>query len=219
MEFLTFHRFDKKEEALFFSEILKKNHIDFLIEDTGNSLDSNFGNSDLLIEYLLKIRKPDFSKAEELSAASSTERLEDVDPDYFLFGFTNEELHDVVLKKDEWGDLNYALAQKILKDRGAEVSGEQIESMQQKRLLQLAEPEKSQSEWVIIGYVSAFLGGLLGIFIGWHLKTFKKTLPNGDRVFNYSVSDRKHGESILVIGKVFLLIWIFISLFKTFILE
>ena len=89
-----------------------------------------------------------------------------------------------------------------------------MEKLQEERLIQLTEPEKSQIEWILIGYVCAFLGGLLGIFIGWHLKAFKKTLPNGEKVLNYSPSDRIHGERIYAIGKIFLVNGHVIGIFK-----
>ncbi len=217
MEFLTFQRFDKKEDVHSFSEILKQNGIESAIEDTGNSLDSNFGNSALAIEYILKIKKIDFKKAEEISSEISKEQVEDVDQDYFLFQFSDEELKDVILKRDEWGNDNYALAKKILTDRGISISQEEMEDLEKKRLIQLAEPEKSQIEWILAGYLFAFLVG--GLFIGRHLKSFKKTLPNGEKVLNYSPADRIHGERIYTIGKIFLVIWSLIGIFKIVMIE
>lgn len=43
---------------------------------------------------------------------------------------------------------------------------------------------------------------MLGIFIGWFLTTYKKTLPNGERVYEYNENDRKQGRRILFIGIV-----------------
>lgn len=212
MEFLNFQKFDKKEDVLSFSEILKENGIDSLIEDTGNSLDSNFGNSQFSIEYLLKIKKSDFEKAGNLAQEISERELNEVEEDYFLFDFSDTELKDVILKKDEWGNFNSSLAQKILKDRGVEVTSEQIESLHEERLIQLSQPEKIQSEWIFMGYFFAVLGGLLGVLTGWYLMTLKKTLPNGETVYSYVPSDRKHGKRIFVIGLVFLTIFIIIKL-------
>lgn len=206
MEFLTFQRFDKKEDVLSFSEILKQNDIDSVIEDTGNSLDSNLGNSQFAIEYHLKVKKSDFEKARKLSQEISEKELEEVDKDYFLFGFSNEELNDVILKKDEWGDFNFALALKILGDRGQGITQEQINDLEKERLIELAKPAGIQKEWVFFGYVFAVLGGVLGMLTGWYLMTLKKTLPNGEVVYSYLPSDRKHGKKIFAIGIVFSII-------------
>ncbi|MGH2664256.1 hypothetical protein [Flavobacterium sp.] len=207
MEFLTFQRSGKKEDLLSLSEILKENNIDSLIEDTGNSLDSNLGNSQFAIEYLLKVKKSDFEKARKLSEEISERELDEVEEDYFLFGFSEVELEEVVFKKDEWGDFNFALALKILKERGVEITPEQIKNFEGKRLIELSKPEEKQTEWIFFGYVFAVLGGFLGVLTGWYLLTLKKTLPNGERVYSYSTSDRKHGKRIFCIGIVFLIIW------------
>ncbi|MDB5013033.1 MAG: hypothetical protein JWQ25_1235, partial [Daejeonella sp.] len=71
---------------------------------------------------------------------------------------------------------------------------------------ELAKPEDSQKTWIIAGYIFSFLGGLLGIFIVWHLVSHKKTLPNGDSVYGYSVEDRKHGNRILIWGIIIFVI-------------
>jgi len=68
----------------------------------------------------------------------------------------------------------------------------------------MTKPEGSQKVWIIAGYILALLGGLIGLFIGLQLLTYKKTLPNGDIVHVYSELDRKHGLIIIVIGVIML---------------
>lgn len=119
---------------------------------------------------------------------------------------------DVIIKSDEWNKFDVQLAQKILVKKGKRLSNSEIEEIKRQRILDLAKPEKKQSEWIFVGYISSLLGGLLGIFIGWHLLTFKKTLPNGDRVFNYSNEDRKHGNQILILGIISIVIWTIIKI-------
>jgi hypothetical protein len=58
------------------------------------------------------------------------------------------------------------------------------------------------------------LGGFLGVFIGWHLLTYKKTLPNGNRIYAYSGNDRKQGNRILVLGAIFIAIWVLYRIHK-----
>lgn len=74
--------------------------------------------------------------------------------------------------------------------------------MKRSRIEILSKPSKNQTLWVTIGYYTAFLGGIAGIIIGLHLSTHKRTLPNGDRVYDYSESDRKHGTRIFYIGLI-----------------
>jgi hypothetical protein len=44
--------------------------------------------------------------------------------------------------------------------------------------------------------------------------TFKKTLPNGSRIYAYSDNDRKQGNRILIIGGIFLVIWLLYRFLK-----
>ena len=38
-------------------------------------------------------------------------------------------LREIIAKRDEWGAFDYALAQKILRDRGQEVAPEELEKL------------------------------------------------------------------------------------------
>ena len=206
-QFLTYQKFTDQSEAMELSDLLTKNNIDFQFEDTSASFDLTFTNSELSKEYRIKLKKQDFEKADKILMNISEQQLDTVDPDYYLFDFTDQELIEILVKSDEWGKFDYLLAQKILKGRGQEVSKELLDTLRKQRIEELAKPEESQRTWIIAGYVFSILGGLLGLFIGWHLLSHKKTLPNGDRVYGYSIEDRKQGNRILILGIVFLVIW------------
>ena len=206
-EYVTFQKFSDKVLAAEFAAVLKENDIDFIVDDTVASVDLTF-NTEGNREYKVKLRKENFAKADALLLQISSKQLDSVDRDYHLFGFTDEELNEIVYKKDEWSQFDYQLAQRILKERGKEIRSEQVEAMRQERLQELARPEKGQATWIIVGYIFMPLGGILSIFIGWHLKSHKKTLPNGDRVYAYSAEDRRHGNRIFLLSIISLTAWI-----------
>lgn len=212
-QFITFQKFNFKEDAVELATFLRESQIEYRIEDTSSGLDSNFGNTELTKDYLIKLKKEDFEKADVLLLQISSNLVETIDRDHYLHEFTDEELKEIIVKKDEWSHLDFLLAQKILKERGQEIIPEEIEKHRKQRLEDLAKPEEHQGTWIIIGYLFAFLGGFLGIFIGWYLKTHKKTLPNGDRVYNYTESDRKQGNRILILSLFFLLFWIGVKIY------
>jgi hypothetical protein len=83
-----------------------------------------------------------------------------------------------------------------------------FDELKKERLHELARPDENNTAWIYIGYICAFLGGLLGIFIGWHLSTFKKTLPDGQKVYGYTTKHRSHGNRILMLGIVMMIFWI-----------
>ncbi|GGI24382.1 hypothetical protein [Pedobacter mendelii] len=156
---------------------------------------------------MVKIKSSDFEKADKVLTAISAKDVSAVDQNHYLFNFTDEELRDILLKSDEWSKYDYLLAQKILQDRGHKIDTETINALKEKRIEELAKPEKNQKLSIVAGYVFAIFGGLIAIFIGWHLFSHKKTLPNGEQVYSYSEQDRKQGRIILILGTLSAIIW------------
>lgn len=213
MEFLNFKKYKSKFELESICKELAKNNIEYQVDDNSNSLDSNFGNTIHNSDLILKIRQDDFIKASKIVEDYFENKLiPDVNEEHFLFDFSDEELKDVLKKKDEWGEENYIISRKILKDRGIDFSEEDLKNIAEDRIVELSKPEEKQNLWIIAGYIFAFIGGFLGLFIGFHLSNYKKTLPNGEKVFNYSENDRKQGKRIVFISILSAIIWFSVKL-------
>ncbi|NJM80645.1 MAG: hypothetical protein HC854_15410 [Flavobacterium sp.] len=208
MNFVTYRKYPDKDTAIYIANLLKNNSIANEFIENKSTLDSNF-SSRLIDEFEVKIQKEDFVRADEIVLNDTEEYLKKLPDDYYLFSFANDELMEIIQKKDEWNELDYLLAINILKSRGIDISQEEISQMRNKRIAELKKPEKSSTLWIDAGYCFAILGGLLGFIIGYLLLTQKKTLPNGERVFAYTLADRKHGKRILYIGVFFFLFYIF----------
>ncbi len=205
--FLIFKKVNDEGYAKELGMLLKETNIKYLLEETSEFVPI-FSTGQLTREFTIKLRKEDFSKAESLLFEISRKQLEDVEKDYHLFSFTDEELMEIVAQPDEWNQFDFLLAQNILRERGKGINTETIDSLKKQRLKELAKPEENQKLWIYIGYIVAILGGLLSIFIGWHLLSYKKTLPDGNRVYGYSASDRKHGNKIFILGIISFIVWI-----------
>lgn len=205
-QFLKFQTFNNKKLAAELGQILESNKIDFLLEDNILSFDPTFANNSSGNEFIIKLRMQDFERADKLLEKINETDTNEIDNDYYLFNFTDEELFELIEKRDEWSHFDFVLAKKILQKRGNDITDEKIEKIRQNRIAELSKPEKSQKKYIIAGYIFALLGGLLGVFIGWHLSTYKKTLPNGTQVFAYSENDRKQGNRILKIGLLFFIV-------------
>ncbi len=214
-EFLTFQKFKEKDSAIALTDLLLEENIEYLLVDESASFDLTMTNSYFGKEFRIKIRKEDFEKVEMIIQQQSISELEDIPEDYYLFEFADEELLDVIIKRDEWNQFDFLLAQKLLKERGKEITPELVNLLKKQRIEDLSKPEESQKTWIIAGYVFAVLGGVLGIFIGWHLSTHKKTLPNGDRLFAYSEHDRKQGKNLFLIGIISSIFWVTIKIINT----
>ena len=198
--FVTFQRFNDRAAALALAETFRENGIECGLEDVSENFDVSFANNEINKDFRIKLKPADFERADTLLLHLAEKDLENIDPGYYIFDFSNEELKEIVKKQDEWSSLDFLLAKKILKERGVEINVDQIRTLKEKRLEALAEPEESPKVLIVVGYILAVVGGLIAIIIGAYLRTHKRTLPSGERVFGYAASDRAHGERILIIG-------------------
>lgn len=199
-EYSIFKKYPTLEQAAELKELLDKEGIEAVLGDNIPPVDVTFSGTTLQHEFEVRIKPSDFVIAENLLEQKAEDLIDQVDKDYYLFNFTDEELYEILLKSDEWNEFDYTLAQKILSQRGKPIDKALLNSLKNERLKQLAQPEENQRAWIILGYVFAFLGGLLGIVIGYFLWTAKKTLPNGKKVYSYSEKDRKQGKYIFIIA-------------------
>lgn len=213
-DFITFQKFSNQNSAIELGVFFNENKLEYLLEDNSLSFDPTFANNDFGKEFCIKIKKYDFDKANNLLIEKSGNEIFEIEDNHYLLSFSDDELFEVILKRDEWNSFDVSVAEKLLKERGKEVTQEKIEELKNSRILELSKPEQSQKGYIIVGYIFSVLGGLLGIFIGWHLLTFKKTLPNGNRIYAYSDNDRKQGNRILILGGIFLVIWLTYRLIK-----
>jgi hypothetical protein len=191
-EFLTFQQFNDPALAEDLIDLLIENNINYLVEEDIMNVAVNpltAINNELSKVYFVKIHPDDFIKY-----------VDEVEADHYLFGFSNEELLEVLEKEDEWSSFDYELAKKILNQRGVTVDPKKLAALNESRLDELRQPEKSQTFLIFLGYLFALLGGLVGIFIGWHFFSHKKTLPNGEQVYGYNETDRKHGRIIFYLA-------------------
>jgi hypothetical protein len=215
-DFSIFKRFPHLELAEETAKILNEAGIKTIIADNVPPVDITFGGSTLQNEIEIRVLPADFKKAEAILQKRAEQLIEEVDEDYYLFSYTDDELYNILVKPDEWGEINYVLAQQILKKRGKEIDQEMIDTFKKERIEELAQPEKNQMGWVIAGYFFAFIGGLVGLIIGWALWKAKKTLPDGSKVYSYSEKDRKQGKYIFYIGIIVLPIILLIRIVPLF---
>lgn len=163
----------------------------------------------------VKLPFADFGAAER-ALEEDIENENEVPADHYLLGFTDQELTDVVFNEEEWGALDRHWARLILAERGKPVSDELLDTIRQKRLEDLRQQASPQNAFIVLGYISVALGGLLGIAIGYHLNTAKKTLPNGDRIYVYQERDRRHGKRMFFLGLVFFVVLLTLRLVNWF---
>ncbi len=216
-EFITYQKFNDVALANALAEQLEAHGVAYRVEEESLTFNPSFAlNDQLSKEYAIKIKSEDFEKVTKLLAEDETGNTENVDKNYYLFTFTDDELMEVITKADEWSAFDFVLARKILAEKGVMVKEEDVAKAKSERIEELKAPDVPQTGWIIIGYLFAFLGGILGLFIGWHLSTYKKTLPDGERVYEYSEHDKRQGRIIFYISIVMTMIWLILRLIPIF---
>jgi len=136
--FLTFQQFNDPALAEIIVEQLHATGIDTLVVKEDGLLDSTIIGNDLGSTIHLKIAPSNFEKASAILENHYQSLIQTMDPDYYLFSFTDDELLEIIRKPDEWGHLDHALAKKLLTDRGREVTSSQLEQFHEQRITQLA---------------------------------------------------------------------------------
>lgn len=202
---IVYQTFSSKELALELTTLLSENNIDFKAEVFNATFDSTFTNNSSK-DYTVKINPSDFEKVDALLLESMKDEIDNVNDDYYLFQFSNDELFDVIRKRDEWSQFDVLLTKKILQSRNIEFSLEQENKIKAERLAELSKPKELSKSYYYSGIIFSFFGGFLGLLIGLDILTSKKTLPNGNKVHVYSLDDRKKGKEIIYIFFIFGLI-------------
>jgi Rps23 Pro-64 3,4-dihydroxylase Tpa1-like proline 4-hydroxylase len=200
---LSYQMFHVQQEAESLKDFLIEKGIDCFVKDTTPRFDPSFANNESQKEFRVMVLPEDFDRANQAQLAYYQQFVEEIDADYYLLDFTDEELFTILEEPDKWSKYDFVASQKILADRGRTIDQEQIQKLKEQRLEQLAKPEDKQGFWVFVAYFCSFLGGFLGILIGYHFCWHKKSLPNGNQVFAYTNNIRKHGYYVFVIGWVF----------------
>ncbi len=156
--------------------------------------------------FVVRVKPADFEAARALEDEASEVLAATADPDHYLFSFSDEELFEVLVKRDEWSSFDVALAGRILRERGRDITPDTLRLLHQYRAVELTKPEAGQRISIIAGYVMALLGGIVGIIIGLNLLYAKKTLLDGTQGPAYSEADRAHGFRIVLLGFVMALV-------------
>jgi hypothetical protein len=198
-EFITYQKFNDVALANELAELLENHNVKYFLEEESQSFDPTFSYANSR-EYVVKVQPSDFEQVNVLLKNTANDTLGEVESDYYLLSFNNNELMEILAKADEWNAFDVQLARKLLAERGHAISDKEIANLEEDRIAALKTTEPSQGWWIFVGYVFAAAAGVLGFFIGWHLWTYKKTLPNGEMIYSYSEKDRKQGMIIFYLS-------------------
>lgn len=200
--FIPFKKYSNATLARETQQLLEANGIACRLADNGASLDGSFGRG--FTDYEIQLYRGDFEKAEKLLEERAAEWIEELPKDYYLFSFTDEELYEVIQKKDKWNEIDYVLAHKLLAERGNPVTEVLEQQLRKQRLDELAEPENA-------GAV-----GRRSVIMSYMIYTQKKTLPDGRTVYAYTKKDREKAYFSFIVGIIVIIASAIFVLYKVF---
>jgi hypothetical protein len=210
-KYILFRVFRNEEDMKFFTDVFDDCGIDYTIEnpkaDSNDVLSSAYGvqvaEDAMQYKYMLMITEDDFERSQSELRSHIAEYFGNAgsEENTLLNEFSDEELLDVIKKPDEWAVEDIVMAQTLLDKRGKHVSDEVVDAYRQKRLEEVRQPKFGGYGTIIIGYIFAFLGGIIGIFLAASLLG-KKQLFNGEKVVMYDHKTRVNAIIYLIISIV-----------------
>ncbi|SFW83179.1 hypothetical protein [Chitinophaga sancti] len=198
--YITYRIFESREEAAAMQELLSKNGIPNTMEEGKAIFDTPIVGAMNIQHYFVKIPQDQFLAANALLEAAIDLNTLEVEDDYYLLSFTNAELLDLVKKKDEWGEFDYALAKKLLAERGISLGDAELKEMHEDRLQELKKTEVPEVDYIWGGYIAAVLNTVGGAGIGLYLLSAYRKLPDGTIAYKFDKDARRHGLFILILS-------------------
>lgn len=195
---IVFRKYSTRSEADVVLSLLLANGIKSSLADATYELEGTIAGTDVHPKFELRLEEKDFEAADNILEQACEARIEDLDEEYYLLHYSNEELLNVIIHSFEWSEHDVALSKKILQFRNVHIDELYLKEQRELELAELAKPESGQPGWIMVGYVSAILGGFFGLLIGYFLWKPKKNLPNGKQVFVYDEIVRAHGKRIFI---------------------
>ena len=214
--YATFRRFPDRLEAEAFGAQLAAANVRYEIENNSPKVDVTFVGNPLQRQYIVKVYQEDWNAAKQLLEAEAAEMMTQIDSEYYLFDFTNEELFDLLKKPDEWNELDQLLAPKILKERGEAIDNAYVDHLEAARLSELKQQKEASPLLIKAGYALALATGIFGVMIGWILMTSQRTLPDSSRQALFGEKTTTNGRWIFLLGVVCFLAYAVIIWSNTF---
>lgn len=204
-QYVAYRKFLTEEEAEPMAELFKLHNIKYTLEKFKPMLGYPYVFS-RPEGVELKISPEQFQAADKLLEEEAAKVISQLPSDYYLFSFSDDELYEVLEKPFDWTEEDTLLAQHLLSERGQPVSAEDIYKMKQECLEELRKPNKAETGMVTIGFAAAFMGGIVGVIIGYIVNSGKKALPNGEQVYTYDAKTRENGRLMFYTGIIMLIV-------------
>ena len=204
-------RSKSQEEVYATSQILTEAGVPHKVTSNSAGFDiTSIGRTDFPSDIILTVAHSDYNHARDVMENVYSETT--LPEGHFLISASNEDILDILSSPAEWSAFDVAHAKRIGKERGIDTND--IKSKTKERVIRLHNG-KSPSHWLLIlGWVTACLGGVIGIGIGYSLAYMKDNSPEGE-FYTYDEQSRKIGRRMMYFSLFMLvatrLLWILYS--------
>ena len=187
-------------EAARAGEILEEHGIPCIIQhehETFNpafTLKSSFNSIHLLVASTMAQR------AREILGNSGSSHDPEPTTEALLADFSHKELREVVTKSDEWNEETVQTAERMLRERGIEITDVEKAEMEYQRINEIRKPRTGDPVWMTFAFLSILAGGIPGILIGMGYRYLKDRDPEGRRYYIYDDHTRWWGGLIMIAG-------------------
>jgi len=216
--YATYEKFFNHEQAESVLEILKNHEISYEFAALNTAVDPLLAGGGPAYAYEVKIPANQFETANKILREKIQINLNEIDPDYYLFTFDDNELTEILKEPDEWGRLDYVITREILATRGIRFSNEELDAFWNIKMEKLAQPAKASSLGKWGGYSLSVGFCFIGIVTGLVYWQSTKTLPNGNRYYIYDEETRKLGKNMVYISLILVAISLTITLARSYVL-
>ena len=191
---LTYTRFNSSSDSEYLIELLQKNDIPYELIEESNQLTNVFLGESLDQLYVLKIPAEQFNKVNQILASEASVDFKKEGFIHYFSDFSKDDLINVLNSPNDWNSYDTEIARLYLE------RDYQITKTASSKYADSYIPESISLQWLVVGYISSF--SIIGLIGGSLVRTSKKTLPNGKRVFIYDKSTRLHALIIFCIGVI-----------------
>ena len=162
-------------------------------------------------QVIISVRSEDYAAAR---AAMEHDCLATPLPeDHYLLTSSDTELAEILAQPEEWSAFDVAHARRLVNERGIDLSI--IAAKREERLTRLVQGKQASGFLLGLGWVSAILGGLLGIAIAWSLQYSKEKTPDGE-FFTYNTESRTAGKLMFPVAIITVLLSVIVILYRSF---
>ncbi len=209
-EFVAYRKFTDIESAAEVVDRLRQNGIECHLQDDQHQYVKVYGPAQLEYGITVNIKSEDFNKADKILEDYYSDDIANVDKDYYLFEFNDDELKNILLNPYDWGVFDFQLAKKILREKGIEYSDDFIQAKKEEKLAELSKIIRVPLYKIVVGYLLAIVFPAGGLIMGLLIVNNRNILPDGRKVYIHSKNDRLHGQIITGIS----ILWIVIIFSK-----